>query len=213
METGCLQVPDWTGQRCWLGSSSCCCCCWCYPHQSSWCCPLTSSFSGACWAAAVLAQLVEDGYIHGQSQQEEAGVPQALLCKTLLLQGPYSHSRLYHHLPHLPDQRTSEGAATFPSLLCFPQVAGIPQAWSTGCLQPCSSPLGRETSIRKKPNAWFITPSLMKQGEEQLWGWEKPALRAGPEQAVPETPRQHSSQCDTHRVERPSAATFGRGKS
>lgn len=81
METGCLQVPDWTGQRCWLGSSSCCCCCWCFPRQSSWCCPLTSSFSGACWAAAVLAPLVEDGDIHGQPQQEEAGAPQPLLCK------------------------------------------------------------------------------------------------------------------------------------
>lgn len=81
METGCLQVPDWTGQRCWLGSSSCCCCCWCFPRQSSWCCPPTSSFSGACWAAAVLAPLVEDGDIHGQPQQEEAGAPQPLLCK------------------------------------------------------------------------------------------------------------------------------------
>lgn len=154
------------------------------------------------------------GWIHTWSVPTRGSwCPPGPFMQTLLLQGPYSHSRLYHHLPHLPDQRTSEGAGTFPSLLCFPQVAGIPQAWSTGCLQPCSSPLGRETSIRKKPNAWFITPSLMKQGEEQLWGWEKPALRAGPEQAVPETPRQHSRQHDTHRVERPSAATFGRGKS
>lgn len=61
METGCLQVPDWTGQRCWLGSSSCCCCCWCFPRPSSWCCPPTSSFSGACWAAAALAPLAREG--------------------------------------------------------------------------------------------------------------------------------------------------------
>lgn len=44
--------PGWRGRRCWLGFSSCCCCCWCCLPPSSWCCPLTSSVSAVCWAAA-----------------------------------------------------------------------------------------------------------------------------------------------------------------
>lgn len=76
-------------------------------------------------------------------------VPPGPFMQTLLLQGPHSLSRLYHHPLYLPDQRTSEGAGTFPSLLCLLQAAGISQARSTGCLQPCSSPLGRETSIER----------------------------------------------------------------
>lgn len=55
----CLQVPGWRARRCWLGSSSYCCCCWCCHPPSSWCYPLTSSFSSVCWAAVVQAPLCQ----------------------------------------------------------------------------------------------------------------------------------------------------------
>lgn len=56
-------------------------------------------------------------------------------------------------------------------------------------------------------------PASQDKARDRLWGWEKPAPRARPEQAAPETRRQHSGQRETHQVEQPSAATSGRGKS
>lgn len=121
--------------------------------------------------------------------------------------------------------------SSLPQLCCPPRpgdrrgsmTISIPALLSTSSWQPPGRehwlhaallwPSGKADQHRRKPNAWFTTPSLTKRGQEQLWGWEKPAPRAGPDQAVPETPRQHSRQCETHRAERPSAATSGRGKS
>lgn len=216
METGCLQVPDWTGQRCWLGSSSCCCCCWCFPRQSSWCFPPTSSFSGACWAAAAPAPLVEEGDM--VSAEKEPVPPSPFSANTLFLQGPFSPqgsiARLLPSTASLsPQCRGQERAqGRFLSLLCLPQAAGSPP----GRELPATllRPSGKAGQQMMKPAGQALV-SLVSQEEarDRLWGWEKTVLRAGPEQAALETWRQHHRQWETHQAERPSAATSGRGKS
>lgn len=175
METGCLQVPDWTGQRCWPGSSSCCCCCWCFPRRSSWCCPPTSSFSGACWAAAALAPLAEQGDTVRPDEKEPVP-PSPFSANPPSLQGPHPPwGRIATLLPSAaslsPKCRGQERAqGRFPSPLCFPQAAGVPRAGSTGCLQPRSAPEARQDTREVSHPPDSLPPASQDEARDKLWG-------------------------------------------